>query len=135
MMLYTLTQRVYLHGSVQRGTHRRLKVFTLTEKNEIEKMGGRPQRNSGRGILEKGDATLGPFLVDVKEYSESFSVSRKNWAKLQSDAFRAQQRQPMFWLALGSEEQGATPLRLVVIHSQMFEQMYDAWKQVYGEQG
>jgi hypothetical protein len=106
----------------------------LSEKNEIEKMGGRAQRNSGRGILEKGDATLGPFLVDVKEYDESFSVSRSNWAKLQSDAFRAQQRQPMFWLALGSKENGAVPLRLVVLTRNMFEEMYDAWKQVYGEQ-
>lgn len=103
----------------------------MTEANEIKKMGGRPQRNSGRGILEKGDATLGPFLVDVKEYDESFSVSRANWAKLQSDAFRAQQRQPMFWLALG-EKESKTKLRVVVVSRDMFEEMYDAWQQVYG---
>lgn len=104
----------------------------MSEKREIERMGGRPQRNSGRGILEKGDATLGPFLVDVKEYDESFSVSRANWAKLQSDAFRSQQRQPMFWLALGDKE-SKTKLRVVVLSTDMFEEMFDAWKEKYGE--
>lgn len=102
----------------------------MTEANEIKKMGGRPQRNSGRGILEKGDATLGVFLVDVKEYDESFSVSRSNWAKLQSDAYRSQQRQPMFWLALG-EKESKTKLRLVVLSKDMFEEMYEAWKEKY----
>ena len=104
----------------------------MTEAKEIAKMGGRPQRNSGRGILEKGDATLGPFLVDVKEYDESFTVSRANWAKLQSDAFRAQQRQPMFWLALGSKESDAK-LRVVVVSRDMFEEMLEAWEEKYGE--
>lgn len=104
----------------------------MSEKNEIEKMGGRAQRNSGRGILEKGDATLGPFLVDIKEYDESFSVSRANWAKLQSDAFRAQQRQPMFWLALGSKDSN-NKLRVVVLSEHMFQEMYEAWKEKYDE--
>ena len=106
----------------------------MTEKREIEIMGGRAQRNSGRGILEKGDATLGPFLVDIKEYEESFSVSRTNWAKLQSDAFRAQQRQPLFWLSLG-EKGNDTRLRVVVLTKDMFEEMYEAWKEKYEYEG
>lgn len=105
----------------------------MSEKKEIERFGGRAQRNSGRGILEKGDATVGPFLVDIKEYDESFSVSRTNWAKLQSDAYRSQQRQPMFWLALG-EKESRTKLRVVVISVDMFEEMFDAWKEKYDEQ-
>ena len=105
----------------------------MSEKKEIERFGGRAQKNSGRGILEKGDATLGPFLVDVKEYDESFSVSRSNWAKVSSDAYRAQQRQPMFWLALGDKE-AKQKLRLVVISVDMFQEMYEAWKEKYDEQ-
>lgn len=105
----------------------------MSELNEIKRDGAVPQRNSGRGILEKGDATLGPFLLDYKEYDESFGVSRKNWAKLQSDAFRAQQRQPAFRLVLGSEDK--PKLRLWVIGDDMFKEMLEAWEQVYGDEG
>lgn len=105
----------------------------MSEQKEIARFGGKAQRNSGRGILEKGDATVGPFLVDIKEYDESFSVSRTNWAKLQSDAFRAQQRQPMFWLALGDKD-SKTKLRVVVLSVDMFEEMFEAWKEKYDEQ-
>lgn len=104
----------------------------MSEKKEIARMGAKPQRNSGRGILEKGDATLGPFLVDIKEYDESFSVSRKNWAKVQSDAFRAQQRQPTFALALGNPDR-TDILRLWVISDTMFHEMLEAWEEKYGD--
>ena len=103
----------------------------MTEKNEIKRMGARAQRNSGRGILEKGDAVLPPFLVDIKEFDESFSVSRSNWAKLQSDAFRTQQSDPAFALVLGSKTE-KNRLRLWVIGDEMFNQMREAWIEKYG---
>jgi hypothetical protein len=93
-------------------------------------MGATAQRNSGRGILEKGDAKLHPFLVDIKEYDESFSVSRKNWAKLSSDAFRAQTSVPAFFLALGSKESN-DKLRLWVVSDDMFREMREAWLEKY----
>lgn len=95
-------------------------------------MGARAQRNSGRGILEKGDATLGDFLIDIKEYDESFSVSRKVWAKLSSDAFRAQQRIPALNLVLGSKEDNRL-LRLWVVSDEVFQEMREAWEEKYGE--
>lgn len=104
----------------------------MTEAKQIKRDGAKAQRNSGRGILEKGDATLGPFLLDYKEYDESFGVSRSNWAKLQSDAFRAQQRQPAFRLVLGSKETD-TKLRLWVIGDSMFKEMLEAWEEKYAE--
>ena len=102
----------------------------MSELSEIKRDGAVPQRNSGRGILEKGDATLGIFLVDYKEYTESFGVSRKNWAKLQSDAWRAQQRTPAFKLVLGSKD-SPDKLRLWVISDAMFKEMHEAWKEKY----
>ena len=102
----------------------------MTEKKQIERDGAVAQKNSGRGWVQKGDARLGPFLVDYKEYTESFSVSRTNWAKLQSDAFRTQQSQPAFRLILG-EQDGMRKLRLWVIGDDMFAEMLDAWEQVY----
>ncbi len=106
----------------------------MTEKRQIERDGATPQKNSGRGWVQKGDAKLGPFLVDYKEYTESFSVSRDNWAKLQSDAFRAQRSVPAFRLILG-EKDGMQKLRLWVIGEDMFNEMLDAWEEKYGREG
>lgn len=100
------------------------------EEFEIKRMGGKAQRNSGRGILEKGDAILEPFLVDVKEYDESFSVSRKVWSKLQSDAFRAQRRMPALSLVLGTKT-SKDKLRVWVVSDEMFHQMREAWQEKY----
>jgi hypothetical protein len=107
----------------------------LSEKGEIERDGAVAQKNSGRGMYQKGDATLGIWLIDYKEYDESFSVSRKNWAKLQSDAFRSQQRMPAFKLVLGTKDNPRDKLRLWVINDDMFHQMYEAWEEKYGDQG
>lgn len=99
----------------------------MSEAKEIARFGGTAQKNSGRGWKEKGDATLGIFCVDVKEYAESFSVSRKNWAKLSSDAFKSGGRIPAFMLALGDDPK----LRLWVISDSMFKEMYEAWSEKY----
>jgi hypothetical protein len=99
----------------------------MSEESEIKRFGGTPQKNSGRGKHAKGDAVLEPFLIDVKEYEESFGVSRKNWAKLASDALRSGQRIPAFMLALGDEPK----LRLWVISDSMFKEMLEAWKEKY----
>jgi len=95
-----------------------------TELNEIKRDGATPQPNSGRGKHAKGDAILEPFLVDYKEYDESFSVSRKNWAKLQRDAFDAGRREPAFKLVLG-EEGTKDKLRVWVISDAMFHQLLE----------
>jgi hypothetical protein len=110
------------------------KAQAMSELDEIKRFGGKPQRNSGRGVLQKGDAILEPFLVDVKEYDESFSVSRTVWAKLQADAFKAQHRQPAFMLALGSKET-AGKLRVWVISDTMFKEMLQAWQEKNSEGG
>lgn len=62
---------------------------SASEKYEIDRDGGKSQANSGRGKHNKGDAILKPFLVDIKEYNQSFSVSRSVWAKLVLDTFKA----------------------------------------------
>lgn len=100
-----------------------------TELNEIKRDGAKPQPNSGRGQHAKGDAILEPFLVDYKEYTESFSVSRNNWAKLQKDAFTAGRREPAFKLVLG-EEGKKEKLRLWVISDAMFHEMLEAYNKM-----
>jgi hypothetical protein len=103
----------------------------MTEKIEAARDGARLHRNSGRGPHEKGDATLGPFCVDYKEYTESFGVSRKVWAKCQLDALKMR-AQPALRLVLGKT--GEQPLRVWVIGDTMFQEMLEAWEEKYGEQ-
>lgn len=99
-----------------------------TELSEIRRFGGSAQKNSGRGKHNKGDATLGPFTVDVKEYSKGYSISRTNWAKICTDSAK-NGNEPALMLALG---EGQQVTRVWVIGEQMFGEMLAAWEQVNG---
>jgi hypothetical protein len=59
----------------------------MSERSEARKDGARLQKNSGRGKIQKADAILNDWSIDYKEYAESFSISRKVWAKVCTDAF------------------------------------------------
>ncbi len=104
----------------------------MTEASEIKRLGAKAQKNSGRGQHDKGDCVLEPFLVDIKEYDESFSVSRANWAKLTLDAFKAGRRIPAFFLALGSKE-SKDKVRLWIISDDMMQELRELWLEKYGE--
>lgn len=102
----------------------------MSEASEAKRDGSRLQPNSGRGQLAKGDAILGPFMVDYKEYASSFSVSVSNWSKISSDAIRKGRLQPAFKLVLGK---GANKTRVWVISDKMFHEMYEAWEKENNE--
>lgn len=99
------------------------------EKEEIKRDGGKPQKNSGRGRIQKGDAVLEPFCYDIKEYSKSFSLSKDVWAKICDDAFRSGRREPALKVVLG---EGNYKIRLWVVEDEMFQQMREAWEEKYG---
>jgi hypothetical protein len=85
-----------------------------SEMDEIRESGGVPQKNSGRGKVDKGDFTLaGIWLVDVKEYAKSFNISKSFWAKICSDAFKAGRYRPALKLVIG--QAGGPRVRLWVI--------------------
>lgn len=96
------------------------------EEAEAKRDGAKTQKNSGRGKHEKGDATLGPFCIDYKHYTESFSVSRAVWAKISTDAWKVK-RLPALKLVLGSEGD-TTKTRLWVVSDTMFREMLEAWE-------
>lgn len=98
-----------------------------TEAAEIKRLGGIPQKNSGRGTHQKGDAILEPFLVDVKEAIKSFTLNTKVWGKVCTDAIKSGRRQPALMVALGEEH----PVRLWIIGDRMFKEMHAAWKEKY----
>ena len=103
----------------------------MSEESEAKRDGATLQPNSGRGKNKKGDALLGPFMVDYKEYASSFAVSIANWSKISSDAIRKGKKQPAFKLVLGPNDGNKT--RVWVISDKMFHEMYEAWKEKYDE--
>ena len=61
----------------------------MSERGEISRLNGaKATKNSGRGRIQKGDAFYDRFTVDVKEYANSYSISRDNWAKICTDAVK-----------------------------------------------
>lgn len=88
----------------------------MSERSEIKRLGAKPVKNSGRGI-NKADAVWRGFTVDIKEYKESFSLSRKVWAKLCSDSLTHRGTDPMLLVVLN----GTT--RLAVIELSVLEEL------------
>lgn len=100
-----------------------------SEKAELKIAGAKPQRNSGRNPWEKGDGTLPPFLVDVKEARSSFTFNKRIWAKICSDAIK-HGMEPALMIAIGEDRD---TVRTWIIGDTMFKQMLSAWIKEYGE--
>lgn len=101
----------------------------MSEKGEAARDGAQLQRNSGRGLHDKGDAILGSFLLDYKEYAKGFTVTLGNWAKLSTDAWKVR-RKPAFRLVLGDDE---ARVRLWVFDDRTGREMMELWEEKYGE--
>jgi len=83
----------------------------MSEASEAKRMGARLHKNSGRGT-KKGDASWEDYVVDYKEFSKSFSLSKDVWAKVVTDALKADKsKSPLIVLVLG---EGANKVRLAI---------------------
>jgi len=74
-----------------------------SEAAEIKRFGGKAQPNSGRGKHKKGDAIIDKFVVDVKEYSKTFGLSKAVWGKICTDAVK-QGKRPALNIVLGDND-------------------------------
>lgn len=84
-----------------------------SEQNELRRMGAKAHKNSGRGMV-KGDGSLDRYVVDVKEYQNSFSVSRDVWAKICTDTLKVDpEKEPLLCIVLGKPEQPKTRLGIL----------------------
>lgn len=82
-------------------------------------------KNSGRGRIQKGDATMNGLVIDIKEYSKSYSISRDNWRKICNDAFTTDpDATPALMLVLG---EGSSKVRLAVVEWSLLEEMWELW--------
>ena len=108
-----------------------MRVWTLSEKIEIQLDGATPVKNSGRGRYQKGDAILDDLLtIDYKEYKKSFGLSLSTWAKLCTDNLRNRTVAGVFKVILG---EGNQKVRLWVLDDTLFKEMYAAWKREQNE--
>jgi hypothetical protein len=91
----------------------------MSEKQELIKIGAKAHKNSGRGMV-KADGSLDRYVVDVKEYSKSFSVSKDVWAKICTDTLKVDpDKSPVIMVVLGDEKHRKT--RLAIIEWNEFE--------------
>lgn len=92
----------------------------MSERGEISRLkGAKATKNSGRGKIEKGDSFWGRFTVDVKEYKNSYSVSRDSWAKICSDSMVNKGTDPMLLVVLDGQT------RLAVIELAVLEELLE----------
>lgn len=91
----------------------------MSERSELKRIGATPHKNSGRG-MKKADGSLDNYVVDVKEYSKSFSVTRDVWAKIVTDTLKVDpNKSPVIMLVLGDTHK----TRLAIIEWNEFEEL------------
>lgn len=95
-----------------------------SEEYELSRLDAIPTKNSGRGAFQKGDGIIllrgMNVTVDVKEYKESFGLSRKMVAKLGADTRQNRSDYGIFFVVLGEENPRQ---RMVVMTEEMFNDL------------
>ena len=95
----------------------------MSERSEIKRMGAKAHKNSGRGQYQKADGSIEKFVVDVKEYSKSLSLSEDMWAKIVTDCLRTDNtKNPLLMAVLGS---GGRKTRLAIIEWEVLEEILE----------
>lgn len=92
----------------------------MSERSEIKRMNAKSHKNSGRGQYQKADASWKNFVVDIKEYKKSFSLTKDVWAKIVTDTLKTDRNKfPALKVVLGDEQK----IRLAVIEWSALEEL------------
>ena len=92
----------------------------VTERGEASRINAKLQKNSGRGKIQKGDATWKNYLLDFKEFTNSFSITQNVWAKVVTDTLKVdRQKSPAICLVLDGKT------RLAIIEWSEFERLVE----------
>jgi len=95
----------------------------LSGKAELRRIGAKSHKNSGRGQYQKADGNIERFVVDIKEYGKSISLSQDMWAKIVTDCLRTDNKKnPLLMAVLGS---GGRKTRLAVIEWEVLEELLE----------
>jgi hypothetical protein len=92
----------------------------MSERGEAKRIGAKLQKNSGRGRIQKGDATWYNYVLDFKEFTKSFSITQSVWAKVVTDTMKVDRKKsPAIYLVLDGKT------RLAVIEWSEFERLVE----------
>jgi hypothetical protein len=95
----------------------------MSERSELKRINAQSHKNSGRGQYQKGDGNTKRFIVDIKEYSKSISLSQDIWAKIVTDCLRTDNtKNPLLMLVLGNT---GRKTRLAVIEWEVLEELLE----------
>jgi hypothetical protein len=98
------------------------KGILMSERGEAKRIGAKLHKNSGRNN-KKGDATWKNYIIDIKEYSKSFSISQNVWAKVVTDCLKVDKsKSPALILVLGD---GDRKTRLAVVELSELERLIE----------
>lgn len=91
----------------------------MSERSELKRIGATAHKNSGRN-MKKADGSLDRYVVDVKEYRQSFSINRDVWAKIVTDTLKVDSnKSPVIMVVLGEHQK----TRLAIIEWSEFEEL------------
>lgn len=94
----------------------------MSERSELKRIGAKAHKNSGRGRYQKADGSLDEYVVDVKEYSKSFSINKDVWAKIVMDTMQVDKnKSPALMIVLGDKHK----TRLAIIEWSEFERLIE----------
>jgi hypothetical protein len=94
----------------------------MSEMSEAKRIGASLHKNSGRNN-KKGDATWNNYIIDIKEYSKSFSLNQDVWAKVVTDALKVDKsKSPALIVVLG---EGSRKTRLAVVELSELERLIE----------
>jgi len=94
----------------------------MSERGEAKRIGASLHKNSGRNN-RKGDATWQNYIIDIKEYSKSFSLTQDVWAKVVTDALKVDKsKSPALIVVLG---EGSRKTRLAVVELSELERLIE----------
>lgn len=92
----------------------------MSERGEANRINAKLQKNSGRGRIQKGDATWKNYVLDFKEFTKSFSLSQNVWAKVVTDTLKVDRKKsPAICLILDGKT------RLAIIEWSEFERLVE----------
>ena len=91
----------------------------MSERGEAKRIGAKLHKNSGRNYT-KGDASWRSYVIDVKEFTKSFSLTQNVWAKVVTDTLKVNRsKSPAIMLVLDGK------IRLAIIEWSEFERLVD----------
>jgi hypothetical protein len=94
----------------------------MSERGEIKRMGAKAHKNSGRGYIQKADASWEGFIVDIKEAGKSFNLTTDVWGKIVTDQMKTDvEKYPALKLVIGEKQK----VRLAVIEWAVLEELVE----------